>query len=204
SFMDIVKSDPQGAAEMVRDALFDGVDQTTHLQALVKTGGRINAKNAIDLLMDAVCVQHNIDVGVKNLVDPVNGELTAAETITVTVRNYGVNAQSNFNVYYSVDGGATVTETFTGTLNSLQEAEFSFTATADLSTVGHTYTIVSGTDIAGDQNVNNEEITVEVTNTCTAGIEANLLENAAPMVLTLENNRFEVILNTLDPIDGNV
>src|SRR5690606_16970160 len=66
SFMDFVKSNPKEAAEMVRDALFDGVDQTAHLQALVKTGGRINAKNAIDLLMDAICVQHNIDVGVKN------------------------------------------------------------------------------------------------------------------------------------------
>ena len=204
SFMDFVKSDPQGAADMVREALYEGVDQTAHLEPLVATGGRINAKNAIDLLMDAICVQHNIDVGVKNLVDPVDGELTAAEEITVTVRNYGVNAQSNFDVYYSVDGGTTVTETFTGTLNSMEEAEYSFTATADLSTAGHTYTIVSGTDLTGDENVNNDEISVEVTNTTIIGIDDNLLENAELIVLTLEDNQFEVILNTLEPIDENM
>ena len=204
SFMDIVKSDPKGAAEMVRDALFDGVDQSAHLQALIKYGGRINAKNTIDLLMDAVCVLHNTDVGVKNLIDPVDGELTASETITVTVRNYGVNPQSNFSVYYNIDGGANVTETFTGTLNSMEEAQFSFSATADLSTAGHTYTIVSGTDLTGDQNVNNDEISVEVTNTGTVGIEDNVLENAELIVLTLENNQFEVILTTLESLGDNV
>ena len=55
SFMDFVKSDPQGAADMVRNALYDGVDQTAQLQGMVTSGGRINAKNSIDLLMAIAC-----------------------------------------------------------------------------------------------------------------------------------------------------
>jgi PKD repeat protein len=55
SFMAFVKSDPVNAARAVRDALYNGVDQNSHLLARVKTGGRINAKKAIDILMDELC-----------------------------------------------------------------------------------------------------------------------------------------------------
>src|SRR5690606_6807841 len=126
SFMDLVKSDPQAAAEAVRDAVFEGVDVTTHLQGRVKYGGRINAKTSIDLLMEAVCAVAAVDVGVKNFVAPESGELTNAEEITVTIRNYGANTQSNIPVYYSIDGGANVNETFTGTLASMEEAVYTF------------------------------------------------------------------------------
>lgn len=47
--------DPAGTADIVRQALFDGVDQTPHLQAKTITGGRINAKNALDNLMNETC-----------------------------------------------------------------------------------------------------------------------------------------------------
>ena len=55
NFMDLVKADPMGAAEIVREALYDGVDQNAHLMTRTTTGGRINAKNSIDLLMAQVC-----------------------------------------------------------------------------------------------------------------------------------------------------
>lgn len=48
-------NDPQGTADIVRQALLEGVDQTQHLIQRTKTGGRINAKNSLDLLMDEVC-----------------------------------------------------------------------------------------------------------------------------------------------------
>lgn len=54
-FMDFVKADPQGAAEVVRDALYDGVDQTAQLLTMTTTGGRINANNSVQLLYDAYC-----------------------------------------------------------------------------------------------------------------------------------------------------
>lgn len=48
-------NDPAGTAEIVRQAMFAGVDQTPHLQARTVTGGRINAKNSLDELMAIVC-----------------------------------------------------------------------------------------------------------------------------------------------------
>lgn len=203
SFMDLVKSDPQAAAEAVRDAVFEGVDVTTHLQGRVKYGGRINAKTSIDLLMEAVCAVAAVDVGVKNFVAPESGELTNAEEITVTIRNYGANTQSNIPVYYSIDGGANVNETFTGTLASMEEAVYTFSTLADLSTPQHTYTIVAGTNLGGDEVASNDEKTIEVTNT-TLGIEDNPIENTEFIVVTLENNMFDVILNTFEPINENV
>lgn len=55
NFMAMVQSDPQGMADVVRDALYDGVDQSAHLQARTISGGRINSRNSIDLLMTQVC-----------------------------------------------------------------------------------------------------------------------------------------------------
>ncbi len=51
SFIQFVKTNPQGGADLVRDALFDGVDQIPNLQNEVATGGRINALNSINLLL---------------------------------------------------------------------------------------------------------------------------------------------------------
>lgn len=45
-------SDPPEAANRVRQALFDGVDQAGNLPGNTVTGGRINAANSVQLLMD--------------------------------------------------------------------------------------------------------------------------------------------------------
>lgn len=55
NFMAMVQNDPQGTADIVRDALYNGVDQSAHLQARTISGGRINARNSIDLLMNQTC-----------------------------------------------------------------------------------------------------------------------------------------------------
>jgi PKD repeat protein len=52
-FMEIVKSDPQLGADMVRQALLDGVDQKPNLTNRFITGGRLNARNTLDELMTA-------------------------------------------------------------------------------------------------------------------------------------------------------
>ncbi len=55
NFMALVQNNPQNAADIVFNALMDGVDQSAHLQARTISGGRINSKNSIDLLMDQTC-----------------------------------------------------------------------------------------------------------------------------------------------------
>ncbi|MCT8339632.1 GEVED domain-containing protein [Flavobacteriaceae bacterium TK19130] len=105
----------------------------------------------------------NDDVGVVSIDQPVTGTLSATETVEITIFNYGQNPASNFDVTYQVDGGPVVTETFTGTINSAETATYTFTATADLSTVGQTYSITSSTDYGADEDNTNDSTTKEVT-----------------------------------------
>lgn len=163
SFMTLVKDDPQGAADIVRQALFDGVDVIPELDGLVVTGGRINVKNAIDILMAEVCIVNDNDVGVIEINQPESGILTNAEEIEITISNFGFDAQSNFDVSFEVDGGTPVVETFTGTIASGETATYTFTETVDMSTVGQTYSITASTDLTGDEDTSNDATTKEVT-----------------------------------------
>jgi len=104
------------------------------------------------------------DVGVVALVSPQDATLTASEAITVSIRNYGTNAQSNFEVSYSIDGGAEVTEVFEATIPAESSAEFTFEATADFSEIGETYTLTLSTNLENDSNINNDTIEAEVRN----------------------------------------
>ena len=98
------------------------------------------------------------DIGVIELVTPVSGvDLTASEVITVNVQNFGLLSQTLFPVSYQIDGGAVVTETFTGTLDIGETEAFTFAATADLSTPG-IYQICSWTSLATDEDITNDEI----------------------------------------------
>lgn len=59
SFAEFVRNDPQGGANLVRQALFDGVDITPNLVGETVTGGRINAFNSLLEIMNA-CLDENI------------------------------------------------------------------------------------------------------------------------------------------------
>ena len=102
------------------------------------------------------------DIGVTNITNPITGTLTAAETVTVEIFNYGENEVSNFEVSYSVNGGDSVTETFTGTIASGESSEYSFTTTADMSTVEAFYTIVATVSLSEDEDAENDSFEVEI------------------------------------------
>ncbi len=55
-FMSIVKDNPRQGADLVRAALLNGVDVKTQLQSKFSTGGRLNAKNTLDSLMQSACL----------------------------------------------------------------------------------------------------------------------------------------------------
>lgn len=54
-FMDFVKSDPQGAADLVLQALYDGTDVKSQFATKFATSGRLNVKNTLDILMAGIC-----------------------------------------------------------------------------------------------------------------------------------------------------
>ena len=102
------------------------------------------------------------DVGVVNIDSPVSGTLTASEDVTVTIFNYGENDASNFDVTYQVDGGSTITETYTGTIGSALTDQYTFSATTDMSTVGNTYSMTASTAMSGDEDTTNDSYTTDV------------------------------------------
>ncbi len=104
------------------------------------------------------------DVGVVDLNSPVSSTLGNNETVTITIYNYGQNSASNFDVSYQVDGNTIVTETFTNTINAGDTAQFTFTQTVDLSTVGQTYNFVISTNLTTDENNANDSFIIDVTN----------------------------------------
>lgn len=103
------------------------------------------------------------DVGVSAITAPSIGlGLTATEAVTVSITNYGLAAQSNIPVQFTVDAGTPVSEVFAGPLAPGATATYTFTGTADLSTVGQTYTIAAQTNLTGDADANNDDASKQV------------------------------------------
>ncbi|CAM1344812.1 GEVED domain-containing protein [Tenacibaculum amylolyticum] len=138
----------------------------------------------------------NKDVGIITLQNPTSGELTNSENITISIKNFGKESQSNFPVSYTIDGGTTITETYTGTLNQAQIATYTFATTADLSITNQTYSIEVATALVDDANTSNDKATIQVTNSL------NLCTPAATEGCNLDGiKRF--VLGTIDTDDGN-
>lgn len=119
------------------------------------------------------------DVGVSDIIQPSNGILTNAETVEVSIRNYGSASQSNIPLELRVDGNLIASETFVGSVAPNSTETYTFTATADLSTAGQTYSIEVTTDLAGDEFANNDAFTKEVTHLLADDVGA--IEITAPV-----------------------
>lgn len=135
------------------------------------------------------------DLGVSSVDSPVNGVLSGAEQITVTINNYGLNHQSNFPVSYQIDGGAVVTETYSGTIAAGNNASYTFTSTGNFSSIG-TYNVKAYTGLSNDQFNNNDTTFYEVKHlgqndvgvtAITAPASSTTLGNNETVIVTLEN-----------------
>ena len=124
----------------------------------VMSTGRKNIAGVFQIAANAVN-----DVAVISLDTPVTGILTSTETITVTIRNFGENSATGFDVSYQVNSGTVITETFTETIASNESVQFTFTTTADLSSEGQVYSILSSVTLTGDEDSSNDSITTEIT-----------------------------------------
>ena len=136
------------------------------------------------------------DIGVVSIDSPITGTLSGSETITVTIFNYGESDASNFEVSYQIDGGATVNETYTGTIASASSAQFNFSTTGDFSVVGQTYTISAATTMTGDEDNSNDATATEVTYlepndigvvAISSPVSGTDLTNAEPITVTIQN-----------------
>ncbi len=137
---------------------------------------------------------YDYDAGIAEISAPVSGILSNSEIISVQIHNYGLQSISNFPVSYQVDGGAVVTENFTGTLAPNATTTFNFATPVDLSTVGHTYAITAMTNLSGDQDTTNDAITKQVTNLAPndMGVTAILSPQSGPGLSNAEQVRVEI------------
>ncbi|MCF8368403.1 MAG: T9SS type A sorting domain-containing protein [Bacteroidales bacterium] len=112
------------------------------------------------------------DVGISAIVAPVSGVgLTNAEAVTVTIKNHGTAAQSNFDVSFTLDGGTPVVETISATINGGDTYDHTFATTVDLSAIGM-YDFEACTDLTGDENASNDCKTKTVENMVAAYCDA--------------------------------
>ncbi|HNX07572.1 MAG TPA: hypothetical protein PKL96_08315, partial [Bacteroidales bacterium] len=77
------------------------------------------------------------DVSVQAIHTPNSGiELSASETVSVRVKNYGTSPAVNIPIHYTINGGTAVTETIPGPIASNDTLLYTFTTTANLSALG--------------------------------------------------------------------
>ena len=56
-----------------------------------------------------------IDGGITSIDSPETGNLSDNENITITLRNFGENDISNFDISFQINGGNIITENYSGT-----------------------------------------------------------------------------------------
>lgn len=124
-----------------------------------------NARNVVGVFK--IATDKANDVGIIAIDNPVDNVFSSDETVTVTIKNFGTSTQTNIPVSYSINGGASVVETFSGNLDPGETAIYSFTKTADL-TIERIYTINAETNLISDETTDND---------CTSAMVNNLFPN---------------------------
>ena len=103
------------------------------------------------------------DVGIVSVDSPEDGTLTSSETITVTIRNFGIDTQTSIPVGFQINGETIINETFNGSLSGSTNEQYTFTATGDFSNAGETYEIKAFTSLGSDMDPDNDMIIAMVT-----------------------------------------
>ena len=128
--------------------------------AFYGTDGTVDDDQDYDFHIDDVQVllPANADIGVSQFVLPdLNCGIPNALPLVARVFNYGAQAQSNFDVSYSLNGSSATTQAFTGTLNPGGFADVAFTAPLDLTNAG-SYFISAWTTLNGDADGSNDSL----------------------------------------------
>ncbi len=102
------------------------------------------------------------DVGVTAVISPNHDNgcaLTNAESITAEITNFGGADATGFEVSYSINGGAPVTETVSATVAPAAMYTHTFATPADLSALGE-YSVEVSTTITDDNDAANDATTL--------------------------------------------
>jgi hypothetical protein len=157
-----------------------------------------------------VAPEATLDMGVIDIVQPEDGDLGATENITVTVRNFGLDTQTNIPVSFTIDGGTTINEVIAGPITPGSNFDYTFTATANLGADGTTYTICAATGITGDELPDNDQFCKDVTSLLDydTGVVAITAPTSGPLggaeQITITVQNFGMFTQTSIPVFYNL
>ncbi len=116
SMMDLVKSDPSAGALYIRQKLFQGVEQVGNLPGQTVTGGRINANNSVQLIVNECSSMGCL---------PPGGSAVNETTPTSVQLTWTGSAGSQYNLRYRAIGAAQWTN-----VNGLSTASYTLSGLA--------------------------------------------------------------------------
>lgn len=121
---------------------------------------------------------NNNDIAVTNIDLPTSGcDVSATNSITVTLRNAGTIDQSNIPVNISINNGTPITETVAGPIVSGATLDYTFTQNFDFSADG-VYNITAYASLSSDENHNNDTM---------HGIVGNYAPTTVPTTIDFED-----------------
>ena len=136
---------------------------------------------------------NNNDIAVTNIDLPNSGcDISATNSITVTLRNVGTTDQSNIPISISINNGTPITETVAGPIVSGATIDHTFTQNFDFSTDG-IYNIMVYSSLSGDENHNNDTM---------RGVVNNYAPTTVPTTIDFEDlnllSRYTIVDNNND------
>ncbi len=149
------------AATYTVEAPTVGQEEWYTIRPVSKTGNIGSRMVAVNATTTATACGLVVDAGISAILSPIKDgrEFTSTtlsnKPVIVEVQNFGTTPISNFPIFYSVNNGAEVQETFTGTLNPGEKTEFTFSTPASINAPG-IYNISTRTGITGDVEVDND------------------------------------------------
>ncbi|MBT7142286.1 MAG: hypothetical protein HN894_03025, partial [Bacteroidetes bacterium] len=155
-------------------------NQRPNIQIYITAAGCPSVRLPVHCIVEGI---PDYDAGVTVITEPFTGLLLGNEEVTIEVLNYGVQAISNFDVAYVLNGQAPVIETITANLNSGDSYIYTFATLADLSVFG-VYDFVAYPMLSGD--------TIAVNDTAYATVENLPLQYC---VSSATSNTYEEIIN---------
>ncbi len=112
-----------------------------------------------DIGADEVSSIPNNDFGMLKLNSPSFPLSTGSQTVNVTVRNFGNNTITTGTVYYSLNGGTPVSQSWSGTLAPCDTANISFTTTITITSgVSAIKVYTAGPNGVADANTANDTL----------------------------------------------
>ena len=140
-----------------------------------------------------------IDVGPIDLVTPQNSAfLTNAEPVEITIKNFGLEAQANFEIGYIFENNPAVIDTVMVTIEPDSTYTHIFDPTVDMSVIGD-YDFKIFTALIDDQNILNDTLRKVVTKTTRfdasiaafIGIDETICDSSTTVGIVLTNVGFE-------------